>query len=421
MRVPLARRAPHHVAFCALAVASALPSSAVSQSASGAPRAQQQDSTSPTTVEARVVEGRVVRPQQARVDSLAPVPVRDLMVTLHRVGRDSAGALDSLRTDASGRYRFIYSTRGASDAVYFTSVTYGGIAYFTAPLRSAQVTGEAAEITVFDTTSRVFPLSVRGRHLIVGDIDSTNMRTVIEVFELENDSMKTLVTYDTTPSRPTWWVTVPQAAKELRMNDTEVSADAFVHRPGRVEFYSPFAPGLKQLSFSYRMSASDFPVAFTNQYPVDVFEVLLEESTGNVTNEHIATVGAVNLEGRNFKRFLGQNVAADEEVMLDLPTSRPLGRNGYIAALLIVIGAAMLLMLSRAMSRRAPTSGVSVANVALPELPLQERLAREIAALDDVFARTPNPSDDVRDAYQLRRAELREALAGALAESGTVR
>ena len=371
--------------------------------------------------EARVVEGRVLRPQHLRVDSVLPVAVPGVMVTLHRVGRDTAGALDSMRTDASGRYRFRYTTRGG-DAVYFTSVTYGGIAYFTAPLRAAEVTGEPAEITVFDTTSRIYPLSVRGRHLIIGDIDSSNMRTVIEVFELENDSTKTLVTSDTSSGKPTWWVSVPQAARELRMNDTEVSPDAFVHSPGRVEFYSPFAPGLKQLSFSYRMAASDFPVAFANQYPVDVFEVLLEESTGTVTNEHIGTVGVVNLEGRTFKRFLGRDVGAAEEVMLELPTSKPLGRGGYIAGLLIVIGAAMLLVLSRAMSRRAPAPvRVSVANVAAPELPLQERLAREIAALDDVFARTPNPTDDVREAYQRRRAELRDALAGALAESGTAR
>ena len=385
---------------------------------------QRTDSSSTPLVsgaERRTVDGRVLKPQRVQSDSIEPRGVGGVMVTLHRVGRDTAGALDSVRTDASGRYRFSYATRGA-EAVYFTSVTYGGIAYFTAPLRTADVSGEAAEITVFDTTSQVFPLSVRGRHLIVGDIDSSSMRTVIEVFELENDSMRTLVADDAPGQPPTWSVAIPLSATEVRMNEAEVSPDAFRHEPGRVSFNAPFAPGLKQLSFSYRMPASDFPVRFTNEYPVDVFEVLLEESAGNVVNEHIATINVVNLEGRNFKRFLGQNVGAGEEVLVDVPASRPLGRGGYIAGLLIVIGAAMLLVLSRAMSRRssAPVR-VSVANVPTPELPLHEQLAREIAALDEVYARTANPSDGVREAYERRRAELREALAGALAGSGTTR
>lgn len=403
-------RAPMAAALCAffaIGAASALSAQGRELSATSAAGEQ------------RKVEGRVLQPRKL-VDTVAPSPVPNVMVTLHRVGSDTAGPLDSVRTDNRGAYRFSYRTVG-TDAVYFASVTYGGIAYFTAPFRTAVVNGEDAEITVFDTTSTVTPLGVRGRHLIVGAIDSTDSRTIIEVFELENEQIRTLISFDTVARIPTWSVAVPSAARSMRVNEAEVSADAFVHRDGRVSLYSPFGPGLKQVSFSYRIPAQDFPVAYTLEDSVNVFEVLLEDTRGTVSNEHLTAVGNVNLEGRNFRRFLGQNMEAGERVIVELSSSRPISGNLYIASLLIVIGAAMLLMLSRAMSRRAPATTSAQIGVVQPALPVQEQLAREIAALDEIFARTANPSDEVRDAYEKRRSELRDALAGALAESGAPR
>src|SRR5512146_1123695 len=62
----------------------------------------------------QLVRGRVVRPGRRDV-----VPVGGIWVTLHRVGSDTAGPLDSLRTGASGRYAFHYRRTGSADAVYF--------------------------------------------------------------------------------------------------------------------------------------------------------------------------------------------------------------------------------------------------------------------------------------------------------------
>ncbi|MFY7923398.1 MAG: hypothetical protein ACOVSI_13400, partial [Gemmatimonas sp.] len=108
----------------------------------------------------RAVEGRVRRPMRSGGDSTGMGPASQVWVTLHRVGKDTAGPIDSVKSDAAGRYRFTYAPFGTPDAVYFASTTYGGIAYFTAPLRSAKAVGDETEITVFDTTSRTFPLSI---------------------------------------------------------------------------------------------------------------------------------------------------------------------------------------------------------------------------------------------------------------------
>ena len=66
----------------------------------------------------RTVAGRVVRPGVEAFE-----PVSGTWVTLHRVGRDRAGPLDSARTASDGSYRFGYTPSGAPDAIYFVSAS----------------------------------------------------------------------------------------------------------------------------------------------------------------------------------------------------------------------------------------------------------------------------------------------------------
>ncbi|HYW33345.1 MAG TPA: hypothetical protein VE869_17715 [Gemmatimonas sp.] len=376
----------------------------------------------------RSVQGRVLHPDRENGDTLGMAVTPNAWVTLHRVGKDDAGPIDSVRTDPTGTYRFKWTPRGAVDAVYFASVTWDGIAYFTPPLRAAVTTGGDAEITVFDTTSVAFPLSVRGRHLIVSAADSTDQRTVIEVFELSNDSVRALVSGDGDAAAPTWSVAVPMAAKDARVSEGDIAPDAFAFTNGRVSVYAPIAPGLKQISFSYKIPASSFPLSFNAERGAVVFEVLLEESQGTVTADGFTAVAPVTLEGRIFKRFLAQDLKADTRVLVELSTTRMPGRNLYIAALLAAVGFLMLLALSRAVQRRTPvtsTGALAARRGAVggraAQAPMHERLAQEIAALDATYGAIAEPSPSVRNAYDRRRAELVDALSDALAETSAAR
>ena len=376
-----------------------------------------------TALEAQVrsVEGRVRRPLQVNADSTGMGPAVGTWVTLHRVGKDTAGPIDSLRTDAKGQYRFRFTPFGASDGVYFASTTWGGIAYFTPPLKAVDSRGDDAEITVFDTTSVRFQLTVKGRHLIVGKADTTQFRTVIEVFELSNDSLRTLVATDTTSPMPTWSVSIPASALDVRANEGEISPDAFVAGPGRVSVYAPIAPGIKQVAFSYKVPTSSFPLSMRAEGGAVVFEVLLEEPQGFVTGKGFANVDPVTLEGRNFRRFLSQDVQANAELIIELPSSALPGRNLYIAGLLVAIGMLMMVVLMRSMQRRA-SQRIAVEPTMRPresDAPWHERLAQEIAALDETYARIADPSEMVQKAYDTRRSELKGALSAALADLST--
>ncbi len=333
------------------------------------------------------------------------------MVTLHRVGKDSQAPLDSMRTAADGTYNFRYKTTGSADAVYFTSVTWGGIAYFTAPFRTALVKESDAEITVFDTTTRIFPLTVSGRHLIISDADSANLRTVIEVFELSNDSIKTLSSGADSAGTPTWSVIVPSIARDLKAGDGEISSDAFTKTNGRVAIYSAIAPGVKQVSFSYKLPTEAFPLSFTVDHGAVVLEVLVEEPLGMVTGGGLTLADPQSIENRTFRRFLAQDVKDGTVIDIKLPAKPGIGRNLYIAALLGTIGVIMLLILLRAMQRNRAPAYVGLPPVRVREAPLADRLAREIADLDATYAKYENPTEAMRTAYEERRAELKDALA----------
>ncbi len=375
-------------------------------------------SSSAQAPEARRVEGRVVRPAPfLEGDTTAVVTVPDIWVTLHRVSPSISGPLDSMRTDAEGRYRFRYLPSGGAEAVYFVSATYGGIAYFTNPLRGLVTQGAEAEIAVFDTTSVPFPLTVRGRHLIVGALDSMKERTVVEIFEVSNDSTRTIIARDDPNATPTWSFPVPTAAREVKAGQGDVPADAFVQATGKVSLYAALAPGLKQLSVSYKMPETAFPLDLVIDGGAVVLEVLLEEPTATVSGANLVAVEPVGLEGRQFLRYLAQDVRPGAQITIDPPGSGLGGRGLYVTVLLGSIGFLMLLALFRAASRRQRPVGTTIPRLAplVPELPTPERLAREIADLDAAFAAQPNPSESVRTAYERRRAELAAALREELA------
>jgi len=279
-------------------------------------------------------------------------PLPGTWVTLHRVGSDTAGPMDSLRTDASGQYTFRYQPRGATDAVYFVSASYDGIAYFSQPLVQPVTRGPDAEITVFDTTSRPVPIRIRGRHLIVSAPGAGGSRTVVEVFELSNDTAVTLVSPGTSGDRPTWHTAIPSLAEGVRVGQGDVSADAVTVVHGDFEVFAPIAPGLKQISFTYTLPSSAFPLMRLAGAPVSVMEILLEEPTARAEAPRLREVDPVAIEGRTFRRFIAQDVPAGGAARVTVPIIIGDRRMLYFALVLTAIGAAMLAALARAFARR---------------------------------------------------------------------
>jgi hypothetical protein len=293
------------------------------------------------------VAGQVVRPGKTDM-----VPVTGVWVTLHRVGTDRAAPLDSVRVDNSGHYSFNFRRTGEPGAIYFVSSTYGGVAYFTPPLQHSTVTGEEAEIAVFDTTSGLVPISIRGHHVVVSAVDVNAERSVTEVFELANDSSVTRI--PGASARATWSTTLPKGARSFQVTQGDVPAAAIKFEDGKAEVFAPIAPGLKQIAVTYSLPADDFPMHVPVVNDTQIFEVLIEEQKGTVTAPKIKEVEPVVLEKRSFRRFMGPDVPAGSVVTIDLAAAEKKTDIDpkFMVALTVIIGGAMVLALARALKRR---------------------------------------------------------------------
>jgi hypothetical protein len=368
----------------------------------------------------QVVRGRVITPDLTRGtadvlhDSTGMRPLAGQWVVLHRLIGAGGGAVDSVRTSADGGYVLRIARSAADSARYVASSEYGGIVYFTPPLHAGDLHEGDADLSVFDTTSVPFPLNVRGRHVIVRRADSTGHRTVIEVFELSNDSARTLIAREGRDASATFTTRVPTAARDVRAGGGDISADAVRVQGAAVGVIAPFAPGIKQLSFSYVVPATEPALELSVDGATSVLEVLLEDSTAAASGARLRPVAAVTVEGQRFARALAQDVPAGERVRVVLPTTRAsaIPLNGI--ALVVAGGAFALLWMMRSAARRRPASAFGVRELAGADLPsAADDVAREIAALDAHFATLETPSEAVRAAYAQRRRELKDALARA--------
>jgi hypothetical protein len=298
---------------------------------------------------ANQVSGRVVRPGAQRMD-----PVSGAWVVLHRVGPDRAGPLDSVRSDSRGRYSFSYTRSGSNDAIYFVSASHDGIAYFTPPLAEGNVRGDDGEITVFDTTSGRVPMSLRGHHVVVSAADANARRSIVEVYDLSNDTSVTRVAIAETPSSATWQTHIAPAAGDFRVSQGDISAAAVTYANGLVSVFAPLAPGVKQLSFSYTLPAKSFPLKLPLEKETGVYEIMIEEKGGNVSGPHLKEVDPVTVDDRNFRRFLASDMPENSVAVIDLPAPPATHTIDprYLVALTLVIGGSMIVALAQALRRR---------------------------------------------------------------------
>ncbi len=286
------------------------------------------------------VEGQVIL-ASAGGDSA----VAGTWVTLHRVGPDSSGPLDSVRTDAAGMYSFRYDAGGSGEAVHFASVAYDGIVYFTPPLADMLVTGDAAQITVFESSSSPsVDISIEGRHIIVAAASESGARRVIEVFELANDSAVTRVAHSDTGS--VWVSILPDGATGFAVQEGDPAAGSLAAQDGRVRLVAPFAPGLKQVAYSYELPTGAFPLAIPVTESTAVLEVLIEEPTGRASGAGLQEVEAVTVEGRDFRRYLALDVQPGQVLRLDAPRDMSARRATTIIVTMSVVAVAMLLALA---------------------------------------------------------------------------
>jgi hypothetical protein len=227
---------------------------------------------------------------------------------------------------------------------------------------------------------------------------------------LSNDATMTRVAG--TPEKATFETVMPDGATNAAATDGDIPAESVKFEEGRVRVFAPIAPGVKQLSFHYRLPLNKKPISVPSIAPSAVLEVLVEDLQGDASGAKLKKVASVNLEGRAFKRFLAQDTPQNSVVTVLAPTQVGSAFSAKMAFVIIAIGAVMLAGLAASLMRKGPL----VARASELGGVDPDEIARQIASLDDAFENKDAPSEDERADHYQARARLKSRLTAAIAE-----
>jgi hypothetical protein len=278
------------------------------------------------------------------------VPLPNAWVVLHRVTRDSGGPIDSVRSDARGRYRL--PLRNAdSTGLYVVSVWYDSLASFSLPLN---VVGRPAvhveDLVVFPTSTSGPPIRLARRLVTVARASEDGSREVLEILELENPGVTTRITRDTL--RPTWAGRVPGNAGQLQSGQGDISPDAIIFRNDSVQVLGPIPPGPgKQLSYGYSLPAGTRSLALPIDQPTVEVNLLIEDTTAHVSAPGIQPLGVNEIEQRRFAAYKAGPLSPGDPVEISLPSTgfRPQAVLPYVIG---VLAAGMVAALIWALRKR---------------------------------------------------------------------
>ena len=128
-------------------------------------------------------------------------PLANTWVVLHRITRDGGAPIDSVRSDARGRYR-IELQHPDSTGVYVVSAWYDSLAYFSSPINVDHPAAHADDIVAYATTANAPPIKLARRLATIAHPGQDGTREILEILELENTGQTARITRDTLV--PTW-------------------------------------------------------------------------------------------------------------------------------------------------------------------------------------------------------------------------
>ena len=338
------------------------------------------------------IGGRVLR--VAGADSL---PVSGVLVSLHRIGRTAQGVVDSLRTPDTGRFRF--RLRPDTTAILLVSARHAGIEYFSDPVRPGRDT--VLTLVVSDTSSGT-PVELSARHVVIGRPEADGARPVLDLFTLANRSGTTRVAPDTLS--PTWGLLLPAGARNLEVEQGDVSPTAVEQRGDSVFLFAPIAPGRKNLMVGYRLSAEGHE--FSWLAPADTFDLLIEEDGASVRGGGLTAAGPVDLSRKAFHRW---TAAPPDRGPVVVRFGSPGRAGSTLLTALVAVTAIVFTGLILLLVRRARDGGrVGTASAADPV----EQLVRLDARYAGRETEIPAPEwDDYLRQRELLKAAAQSALA----------
>lgn len=278
------------------------------------------------------------------------VPLADTWVVLHRVTRESGGPLDSVRSDARGRYRLTLRNPDTA-VVYVVSAWHDSIAYFSLPLNAVgRPAVHVEDLITFGTTTNGPPIRLERRLATIASANASGTREVLEILELQNTGSTTRITKDTLV--PTWAGRVPAGVGQLRGGQGDISPDAMVFRNDSVFVLGPIPPGpVKQLSYAYSLPDNVRTFVIPIDQATGDVNLLVEDTTAVVSGAKLDTLGVQELEQRRFAAYRAGPLKAGERIEIQLPAGKFRAQT-LLPYIIAVLAAGMVLALVWALRRK---------------------------------------------------------------------
>ena len=260
------------------------------------------------------VSGRVLR------GGRDTIPLADAWVVLHKITRESGAPVDSVRSDARGRYRILLR-RPDSASVYVVSAWYDSLAYFSLPLNVIDRPAVHVEdIMTFPTSATGPALKLARRLATVAAPHDDGTREVLEILEIENPGVTTRITKDTLT--PTWAGRVPANAGQFKGGQGDISPDAMVFKNDSIYVLGPIPPGpVKQLSYGYSLPSGTRTLAIPIDQATTELNLLIEDTAAVVQAPKVESLGVQELERRRFAAYRAGPLAAGDRVEIRLPST----------------------------------------------------------------------------------------------------
>jgi hypothetical protein len=278
------------------------------------------------------------------------IPLANAWVVLHKVTRETGAPVDSVRSDARGRYRMRLRNPDSS-SVYVVSAWYDSLAYFSLPLNVAgRPAAHVEDIVTFRTSVNGPPIRLARRLATVAAASDDGTREILEILELENTGLTTRITKDTLV--PTWAGQVPEHAGQFRGGQGDVSPEAMVFRNDSVYVLGPIPPGpVKQLSYSYALPAGTRALVIPIDQPTVEFNLLVEDTAAVVTAAKLEALGVQEIEQRRFAAYRAGALAAGDRVEIRLP-STGFGAQAILPYIVAILASGMVVALIWALKKR---------------------------------------------------------------------
>ncbi len=266
------------------------------------------------------------------------VPLGGAWVTLHRVGASDAGPLDSVRSDARGRFRFIVADSLDGSVAYFVSAPWAGLTNFSARISTEAALGGPVDLALYDTTSTGPPVPVASRHIVVGAPRGDGIRTVNDLFVLLNGNGRTRVS---SPHRPSFDAALPDGVMNARSGTGDIPAAALSFSAGQVRASAPIPPGVTRVAIEYDLAPGTEQLSVPPNRGSDLIEILVEDSAGVAKGPGLREEAPAAASGRMFRRFLANNAPDTARFTILLPAAGAASGADPVLVVVVVVAAVL--------------------------------------------------------------------------------